>query len=141
VTAALGELELEELDAFQARLTVGGGRESPVELRLVLESGAVAAAVRVLPGAEGFRVERPDAGNLEVAATFPGPTPVAPVEDEGPVTLTLFRDRNSLEVFGEDGRSVISELVLPDGDVARLEVVAPGAEDLDITVWPLRSAY
>ncbi len=66
---------------------------------------------------------------------------MAPVGDDGPVTLTVLRDRNSVEVFGDDGRSVITELVLPEGDVARLEVVAPGVEDLDLRLWPVPSAY
>ncbi len=141
VNRALGELDPEQLGSFQARFSVGGQRSSPAELRLVLESGAVAATVRVLPGAEGFLVERPDEGNLEVAPTFPGPTPVAPVDDDGPLTLTVLRDRNSLEVFGEEGRSVITELILPAGDVTRVEIVAGDGQEVEIDVRPLRGAY
>ncbi|MGY1709310.1 GH32 C-terminal domain-containing protein [Geodermatophilus sp. SYSU D00758] len=140
LTDALAELDPDELDAFEARLALGAGAGSPVELRLLLESGDVAATVRVLPG-EGFLVERPDEGNLEVAPTFPGPTPVAPTGAEDPITLHVLRDRNSLEVFGADGRSVITELVLPAGDVTRVEVVGGDGADLELDLRPLAGAY
>jgi len=62
----------------------------------------------------GVSVSRLNSGGTVVNDAFPGIylAPLSPVDNR--VTLHIFIDRSSIEVFGHDGEAVISAQVFPD---------------------------
>jgi fructan beta-fructosidase len=59
----------------------------------------------------------------------------------GAVTLTIFLDRSSVEVFGNDGRAVLTDIILTseDGMGGHLESNGGMAHLRSLRIWPLRS--
>jgi len=45
---------------------------------------------------------------------------------QGVITLRIFLDRGSVEVFGNDGECVVTSLIFPEGDRSGLEFYALG---------------
>jgi len=74
-----------------------------------------------------------------------------PRRDAGPITLVegksvklhIFVDRESVEIFGNDGETVISETIFPKQGSDRIEVYSLGgrARVLKMDVWNLKSIY
>lgn len=73
-------------------------------------------------------VDRTRSGRTDFSPEFPGRygAPLAPVG--GTVTLRVFLDTSSVEVFGNDGDAVVSSLILPTSDRTGLEFYALGGE-------------
>lgn len=71
-------------------------------------------------------VDRATSGKVDFSPGFPGihAAPMAPLD--GQVTLHLFVDRSSVEVFGNGGRVVLTELVFPSADSLGVELFAAG---------------
>ncbi len=71
-------------------------------------------------------VDRPAEGNVPVEENFPGfhfgPLPL----DDGEVRLRILVDRNGVEVFGNEGRTVISDLLFPLSSITQVELYAEG---------------
>jgi sucrose-6-phosphate hydrolase SacC (GH32 family) len=63
------------------------------------------------------------------------------VPGEGKIELHVFVDSCSVEVFANDGRAVISDLIFPHASSLRLELYAQdGAIGLDhLNIWRLES--
>ena len=74
--------------------------------------------------------------------TYPG-RHAGPVRwRDGRVTLRVLFDRTTLEVFANDGETVISERVYPTSPFERIEVLAGrGGIVGGIGVWELRSVW
>jgi fructan beta-fructosidase len=89
-------------------------------------------------------VDRTRSGNVSFDEHFPS-------RDAGPITfavgksvrLHIFVDRSSVEVFGNDGETVISEAIFPKRDSDEIELYSHDgrARVLKMDVWNLRSAY
>jgi fructan beta-fructosidase len=95
-------------------------------------------------------VDRTRSGNVGFDEHFPS-------RDEGPITLGtrksvrlhIFIDRSSVEVFGNDGETVISELIFPKRGSDQIELYSQGGQDsqggqarvLKMDVWNLKSVY
>lgn len=68
----------------------------------------------------------------------------APLETEdGMVKMQIFLDSSSVEVFGNGGQSVISDLIFPDPDGEEIELFAEGGEILvsNLEVYKLSSTW
>lgn len=63
--------------------------------------------------------------------------------ENGLVKLHAFVDRNSVEVFGNDGRAVISDLIFPDPANRDVSIFATGsgAELVSLEIYPLSSIW
>ena len=59
-----------------------------------------------------FVMDRSESGLVEFSRDFPALT-VAPADDTDEITLRIFVDRSSVEVFGEDGEYVMTNRVFP----------------------------
>ena len=59
-----------------------------------------------------FAMERSESGLVDFSRDFPALT-VAPVENTDNIYLRIFVDRSSIEVFGEDGKYVMTNRVFP----------------------------
>jgi fructan beta-fructosidase len=59
------------------------------------------------------------------------------------VRLRIFVDRSSVEVFGDDGETVISEAIFPKGGSDEIELYSHDgpARVLKMDVWNLKSVY
>jgi len=95
-------------------------------------------------------VDRTRSGNVRFDEHFPS-------RDEGPITLGarksvrlhIFIDRSSVEVFGNDGETIISELIFPKRGSDQIELYSQGGQDsqggqarvLKMDVWNLKSVY
>lgn len=59
-----------------------------------------------------FVMDRTESGNVDFSQDFPAVT-VAPAETEGTLSLSIFFDRTSAEVFGNGGEFVMTNLLFP----------------------------
>jgi fructan beta-fructosidase len=109
----VAELEPSAAETVGFNLRAGGGRHATVAY-----------------DARGSRlyVDRTASDALKFDPDFPG-RHEAPLESvDGAVRLHIFLDECSVEVFGNDGEAVITDLIFPDRASARLELFATGGE-------------
>jgi fructan beta-fructosidase len=89
-------------------------------------------------------VDRTRSGNGAFDQKFPG-RHVAPTHlGQGKsVRLRVFVDQSSVEVFGNDDETVISDCIFPARSSQAIEVYSSGGEAriLKLDVWKLRSAW
>jgi fructan beta-fructosidase len=88
-------------------------------------------------------VDRTRSGDVRFSESFAGKHggPLAP--ENGRVKLHVFVDRASVEVFANDGRTVITSVVFPSADSLGAEVYAKGGsvELASLDAWTLGSAW
>ncbi|MDE6340951.1 MAG: GH32 C-terminal domain-containing protein, partial [Muribaculaceae bacterium] len=60
-----------------------------------------------------FAVDRRQSGVVDFSENFPAVTVAPTFETSGKVSLRIFVDRSSIEVFGNDGQFVLTNLVFP----------------------------
>ena len=85
-------------------------------------------------------VDRSQSGDVGFHKDFPART-AAPLSVSGPVSFDILVDRNSVEVFVDEGRVVLTNLVFAP-DASRLVFFSEGggtAKPPATTVWPIRS--
>lgn len=122
--------------ALEVLLTVGVGASG--EFRIGIGAGVGCGIVLGYDaGAGQLFVERAAPQSL---ATFGGRREVPLVLSDGTLTLQLFLDRCSLELFADDGALALTELFLSAGsDVpVRLSAVGNAIELVSLAVYPLR---
>lgn len=118
------------------------------DLSLVLHHGTT-GRTRVTAHLNGatLEVDRTLAGRSDFSPTFAG-TAMAPLPmTEGRhsrLSLRLLVDVSSLEVFAQDGETVLTDLFLPESQGLRFSLEAEGAASRarihSISVWPLKPA-
>jgi fructan beta-fructosidase len=126
-----------------------------MEISLVMEPGATGEVAFFLrqsahqvtkigydQGRHVLFVDRSMSGDQVLRDTLPS-RHEAPLEPDasGAVTVTIFLDRSSVEVFGNDGRAVVTDIVLTsdDGVGMRLQAAGGNAHLRSLQIWPLRS--
>lgn len=72
-----------------------------------------------------FSMDRTKSGLVSFSPDFPVVT-VAPIEDNDEMTLRLFVDKSSIEIFGDDGRMAMTNLVFPSEPYNRISFYAKG---------------
>lgn len=65
------------------------------------------------PATHTLSFDRRESGLVDFSENFPAVTVTPTFEDKGRISLRLFIDRSSIEVFGDDGRFVMTNLVFP----------------------------
>jgi len=123
-----------------AEIDLGGAREIGFKLR----TGAhQETRVGVDVGRAQLFVDRTQSGNVSFAEHFSG-------RHSGPMTiprgqvaqLHIFLDRSSIEVFGNNGETVLSELLFPQaGDALELYSKGGRGRVRKLDVWTLDSSY
>lgn len=89
-------------------------------------------------------VDRSQSGNVSFNPNFNTGKHEAPLQPVGgKVKMRIYVDRSSVEVFGNDGRQVITDIILPDRSSKGLEVYASnGFVKLNsMTVHPLKNVW
>jgi fructan beta-fructosidase len=121
----IAEFKLETATAFGLRIRVGSNTQTIV-------------------GYDSSRqelfVDRTQSGHTDFSEHFPGKhSALLPLED-GVLRLQIFVDTCSVEVFGNAGQVVISDLIFPNTDDTGLEVYAVGGnvELISLDIWELK---
>lgn len=127
-------------DALEIRVVFELG--SAREVGLVVRRGAGEGTRIGYDAARGtLFVDRSGSGNSLLRETLPArhEAPLRP-DNAGLVSLTVFLDRSSVEVFSEDGRAVITDILLasPGSRGTHLYAESGTARLHSLQVWPLR---
>jgi len=141
-------------DVAEANLRLRGFQSETYELMAEIETANEAGfklrkgpSEETLAGYDANRsevfVDRTRSGIVNFSGDFPG-------RHAGPLTaanhrirLRIFVDRSSVELFANDGETVISDRVFPSPASNGLEIYALGgsARVISLDVWKLRSAW
>lgn len=70
--------------------------------------------------------DRRNSGVTSFSENFPAVTAAPTRENNGKITLRIFIDRSSIELFGNDGQFVMTNLVFPNQPYSQLSVKADG---------------
>ena len=91
------------------------------------------------PVAHTFSFDRTRSGITDFSQEFPAVTSAPTFEDNGKLALSIFIDRSSIEVFGNDGRFAMTNLVFPTAPHTTLSVSAAGgkAKITDLTIYSI----
>jgi len=94
------------------------------------------------PGGEVF-VDRTNSGQVSFSNLFPSRETAPLPAENGRVTLHIFVDWSSVEVFGGDGQTVITDQIFPMPSSDGLALFANGgtARLVSLHIWPLRSIW
>ncbi len=83
--------------------------------------------------------DRRESGIVDFSEDFPAVTVAPTHEKDGKVSLRIFIDRSSIELFGNDGRFVMTNLVFPNEPYTTLTLSAQGgsAKVSDLKIYSL----
>jgi fructan beta-fructosidase len=127
-------------DALEIVMVLQPGAATECGLRVVTEAGEH-VTIGYDATADTLFVDRTHAGQSGFSPAFAARHggPLAPAQ--GAITLRMFLDRCSVEVFGNDGECVVSSLFFPQSARRGLEVYALGGQAhlLALDVYPLRA--
>lgn len=73
-----------------------------------------------------FSFDRRNSGITDFSENFPAVTVAPTFESDGKLSLRIFIDRSSIEVFGNDGRFAMTNLVFPNKPYSTLSLKAVG---------------
>lgn len=79
------------------------------------------------PKAHTLAMDRTKSGITDFSKDFPAVTVAPTFESNGRVALRIFVDRSSIELFGDNGRSVMTNVVFPTKPYSTLTVSAKGS--------------
>lgn len=106
-------LDLDAQKADSVRLTLSNGRGEKADM-------TYNAAARTMS------FDRRKSGIVDFSEAFPAMTVSPTFEKSGIVSLRIFIDRSSVELFGNDGKFVMTNLVFPNEPYSRLSVKSGG---------------
>jgi fructan beta-fructosidase len=139
----LSQLRLPSGEALEILGEFEIGKESGVLIRLRTEAEEKETVIGY-DGATGkMFVDRTRSGAVNFDRNFPGRHEAPLPSDRGRVKLQIFVDRSSVEVFGRNGRAVITDRIFPPSRHQRVELdgYGPNARCLLLNVWKLNSAW
>ena len=73
-------------------------------------------------------MDRTRSGIVDFSESFPAVTVAPTREDNGKIRLRIFIDRSSIELFGNDGKFVMTNLVFPEAPYTTLRISAAGGK-------------
>ena len=139
-------------DALHAKRIVG----DQVEIRATIDLGdsdEVGFKLRTGAGEEtivGFDnqksmlfVDRTNSGDSSFHENFAGKHNGPLVPDAGTVTLSIFVDESSVEVFGGNGETILTDRIFPDPKSCGISIYSQGglATFVNLDIWSLKSAW
>lgn len=132
----------ERSQTFEMEAEIRPGGAQVVTWKLLKGSGDE-TVVGFDRGAGQLFVDRSHSAGANFSKAFPSKT-VAPVKlEDGRLRLHIFVDRSSVEVFAQDGKVAMTNLVYPKADSTGIELSAQGGslEAVRVNLWRLRSAW
>lgn len=96
--------------------------------------------LRYDPASHTLSFDRRNSGTVDFSQDFPAVTVAPTFESDKKISLRIFVDKSSMEVFGNDGKSVMTNLVFPTEPYSAISVSAPGgkAKIESIKVYPIK---
>lgn len=91
------------------------------------------------PKNHSMSFDRRESGIVDFNENFPAVTVAPTFENNGKINLRIFIDRSSIELFGNDGNFVMTNLVFPNEPYSLLSIKAEGgnAKVGNLKVYPL----
>jgi len=88
-------------------------------------------------------VDRTNSGDVSFSDKFPGIFKAPLSSDDGEITLHIFLDKSSVEVFGNNGRTTLTERIFPSPDSDGISLFTKGgeAELISLDIWQLHSIW
>lgn len=95
------------------------------------------------PARHTFEVDRRHSGDTSFSVDFPAVTSAPTFEHDGKLSLRIFIDRSSIEVFDKTGKFAITTLVFPEEPYSTLAVSATKGTGRigSLTVYPMNVEY
>ena len=72
--------------------------------------------------------DRTRSGITDFSTNFPAITVAPTFENSGKISLRIFIDRSSIEIFGNDGKTVMTNLVFPNSPYSNLKITSEGGK-------------
>lgn len=97
-------------------------------VKMVLSNGTEDKVVMAYdPAGHIFIFDRTQSGETDFNENFPALTVAPTFEKNGKLTLRIFIDRSSIEIFGNNGKFAMTNLVFPGEPYTRLDISTTGA--------------
>lgn len=121
-------------------LDIEAGKNSVTDLTLANEAGDK-VVMTYDANAHTLSFDRTHSGVVDFSQDFPTITVTPTHETSGKISLRIFVDRSSIEVFGDDGRFVMTNLVFPTSPYSTLSVASNGggARISNLRIYSLRA--
>ncbi len=88
-----------------------------------------------------YYIDRSDAGGAGFSDAFPtGPDTAPRLSDAPTIDLHLYFDRSSVELFADDGRTVMTELLFPSRPLVGYHLNGGEPVTDRVNIWPLKAA-
>ena len=87
-----------------------------------------------------FSFDRTESGVVDFNENFPAVTVSPTFETDGKISLRLFIDRSSIELFGNNGRFVMTNLVFPNEPYSTLSITSTGGKGKlsNLKIYPIK---
>ena len=122
VKARLSELQL---DSFEIIAEFDTGTQEAFGFK-VRTSADQETVIGYHPESAELFVDRTRSGLSDFHKEFTGRHAVKLEVSNGRIRLHLFVDRSSVEIFADDGRAVLTDLIFPEPDAKGIEIYANG---------------
>ncbi len=95
------------------------------------------------PAEHTFSFDRTKSGIVDFSESFPAVTVAPTHESDGTVSLRIYVDRSSVEIFGNDGRFSMTNLVFPNSPYTTLSISARGGKARldELKIYALNPAH
>ena len=136
--AAIAESGKARLGKTDLIFTIPADTEGLCEITASFDAGKKSTVEFTLSNKEGEKVimtydaatrtmafDRTGAGLSDFSQSFPAVTAAPTRENNGKIELRIFVDRSSIELFGNDGQFVMTNLVFPTSPYLNLSISAP----------------
>lgn len=110
-TCIIDPLLVDNTGTYEVEMTIQNKDAEVIGMQLLNSKGEF-VELCYNPAEKKFSVDRTKSGNVFFKKEFPAIT-VAPVDSNNEITLCFFVDKSSLEVFGNEGRFAMTNLIFP----------------------------
>lgn len=121
------DFEIDPKKAQKVTVVLSNGQGEKVELTYDVDAKTVS-------------FDRRESGVTDFSQDFPAVTTTPTFSDNGKISLRLFIDRSSIELFGDNGRFVMTNLVFPGSPYDKISFSTAGgnADIRNLTVYNLK---
>jgi fructan beta-fructosidase len=128
-------------EAFELETELQPAREQEIGVRL-RKGKNEETLVGFDPAQSEVFLDRTHSGETSFSKDFPG-RHTAKLERSAKISLHVFVDRSSIEVFANDGERVLSDRIYPHSGSEAIELYAngAGANVISVTLWQLDSIW
>ena len=120
-------------------LDIDAGKSRSVDIKLSNAAGEN-VTISYDPAAHTLSFDRRESGITDFSQDFPAVTVTPTFETDRTLQLRIFVDKSSIEVFGDGGRSVMTNLVFPNSPYTTISVASEegSARISDLTVYQIK---